>query len=178
MLAKFICVLPFLFLIKAQFCVAKCKSSDATSCVSSGPTSCSKCASLFYTNDDCSSLTSGTSLVEYEATTSIPALWNISGVNPGMTCNAQFTSPSPSWTYTYEFYNKLVGWDYLYRNIPITAPHYQIKYRFSIAYIGVWSATNRIWMHTNDGIQTYDRYLNYSCIPGSSTGFLCDLATA
>jgi hypothetical protein len=82
------------------------------------------------------------------------------------------------WFYNYYFYKKLVGWDYMYRNISITQPHYQIKYRFSIAYIGVWSANNSIWLHMNDGVQTYNKNLSYGCVPGSDTAFLCNLANA
>jgi len=69
----------------------------------------------------------------------------------------------------------MVGDDYLYRDVPITIPHYRLIIRFSIAYVGVWSTNHDyIWMHMDDTLQTYDVNLTYSCaLTTGGTDSLC-----
>ena len=93
-----------------------------------------------------------------------------------MTCTLAYTTLFL--TYNFDFANQLVGGDSIYRVIPITAPHYQVKFRFSIAYIGVWSSSDFIWMHLNDTLQSYDVNLTYTCVQGVTTDFICDLKKA
>lgn len=171
---KLLLVLSILIIINTQFCASICQSSDSISCLSSGPIGCTKCTTSFF-NNSCTILNDGTSLVSYEATTAIPTNWTISSMNPGLDCIANFTHLV--WNYTYNFYNKLVGGDYIYRNIAITAPHYEIKVRFSIAYIGVWWPGDHLLLNMADGIQLYDYNLTYTCKPGNTTDFLCKLGT-
>lgn len=74
--------------------------------------------------------------------------WNISTVNIGITCPIKYRYGVVGNLYTYTFYKRLVGGDYMYRNIPITVAHYQIRFRFAISYIGAWSTRDSIWLHT------------------------------
>ena len=100
-------------------------------------------------------------LVEEANLATMTSLWNISTVNPALTCS--YTSPYFT-TFTYNFYNKLVGDDYMWRTVPVLTPHYQLSIRFAIAYIGVWGTNNDyIHMHLDDTIQTRDVNLSFNC---------------
>lgn len=82
-------------------------------------------------------------------------------------------------SYTYNFYKKLVGGDYLYREIPINYPHYQLKLKFSMAFVGVWSrVTDFIWMQLNDTLQIHSLNLDYNCdYLANGTERLCNLVS-
>jgi hypothetical protein len=99
--------------------------------------------------------------------------WTVNSLQTSLQCSMLSIWAT---TYIYDFYNTLVGDDYIYREVPITMPHYRLQIRFSIAYIGVWSTNNDyIWLHMNDTLQTYDVNLTYSCplvVGGIAT--LCD----
>jgi len=178
MLANLFLLFSILTASYSQFCVSKCKASDSINCKSTGPYDCTNCASIFYQGNNCNSFyTTNLSLVEYETSANISSIWNISTNNAGaINCAANFSHIL--WYFTYSFYYRLVGGDYIYRNVPITVPHYQIQFRFSIAYIGVWWPKDYLWLHMDDGIQTYDVNLSYSCVAGTNTDFICNLASS
>ena len=130
------------------YCRSKCSANSNAGCRFSGPLDCTNCFSTYYTS--CTVRTTFT-LVEEAIVTNLTSTWNISTVNPALTCS--YTS-SFGWTFTYNFYATLVGGDYVYRTVPITTPHYRLSIRFSIAFIGVWTVNNDyLNLYTADTIQ-------------------------
>ena len=135
----------------AYFCISKCSSNSFSGCSSSGPQFCGSCFTTYFLSN-CASTNAGMTLIQEYIVTNITASWNVSTVNSALACS--YTSPYGT-TFTYNFYNTLVGGDYVYRTVPINVPHYRVSIRFSIAYIGVWSANNDyLTFYTNDTLQT------------------------
>lgn len=177
-------IIAIIQLTHSQYCSSLCQVPNKINCITgTNPAAgciVGNCASSFFVAGSgggvCTSFLPTLSLVGYEDLTNISSTWTISTVNPSKLCTIQYTNGPVGNIYTYNFYNKLVGGDYIYKNIPITVPHYQIKFRFAISYIGAWSTRDSIWLHTNDGLQTADYNLTYTCVPGNLTFFICNSA--
>ena len=163
-------VLYFTIAYSAYFCRSKCSSNSFSGCHNSGPTSCTNCYSTYFTN--CATIRTGMTLIEDTTVTTMASVWNVSTVNSALTCS--YTSPYGT-TFSYAFYNTLLGGDYISRTVPINTPHYRVSIRFSIAFVGVWSANNDfLTFYTNDTIQTRSENLSYTCaLTTAATDRIC-----
>ena len=141
------------------YCRSKCAGNFWSGCRSTGPTNCNSCFSTYFIS--CSTTRTGMTLVDEADTSTMTNLWNISTVNPSLSCS--YISPYGS-TFVYNFYKTLVGGDYMFRTVPINVPHYRLSIRFSIAYVGTWTANNDyLTMFTDDTIQTRTENISYTC---------------
>jgi len=66
-------------------------------------------------------------------------------------------------TLLYNFPAKMVSTDYIYKTFAIAQPHYYVGIRFSIAFIGVWSATDYLKLMIDDTLQQQVYLLGYNC---------------
>lgn len=170
---QFTALILLVLSVKGQFCRSKCDANSVVGCSSLGPAvSCNTCFSTIFLS--CATLHAQFTRIEELTTANISTYWTISTVQNSIQCS--YLSPWNT-SYVYDFYNTLVGDDYLYRNVPITVNHYRLIIRYSIAFVGVWSTNNDyIWLHMNDTLQTYDVRKNYTCaLTTGATDRICTL---
>ena len=157
--ARLLLYLGILVAVHSQYCSSFCQTPNITNCnsttspLATAGCKAGKCALNFFPTTDggatlCVNYFSTLQLVSYWDLSNIGTIWNISTVNTAITCPIKYKYGIVGNNYTYTFYRRLVGGDYMYKNIPITVPHYQIRFRFAISYIGVWSTRDSIWLHT------------------------------
>jgi hypothetical protein len=111
--------------------------------------------------------------VQYAVGAGMLTNWNVSSLNSGLTCSIFYAIYLT--TFTYVFSNRLVGDDYVYQTVSLSMAHYQLKMRFTVAFVGVWGTNiDYLWMHLNDTLQTYDVNMSYSCaLTSTGTDPIC-----
>jgi hypothetical protein len=66
----------------------------------------------------------------------------------------------------YTLSGQYVDIDYISKNFTnINPSHYQLVIRFSVGYIGTWSATDHLKLVINDGLNVNVQTWAYSCTP-------------
>jgi hypothetical protein len=166
---RLLLVLASLTFALSLYCASRCADNTYVDCSTSGPSYCTNCDPNYYLAGGClSGSATGISIIEYasETTTPVLSLWATNSVNTNQTCVKDYLFYA---VFTFNFYRTLVGGDYLYRSVPISTSHYQLKIKFSLAFIGVWAINHDfIWLHLSDTYQTHDINLTYVCDSSSN----------
>lgn len=69
--------------------------------------------------------------------------------------------------------------DYIYKQYAIIQAHYQIRFRLSITFVGVWASTNYLNLYTYDGTTMTNFPMRYNCTDSTVnyTEMLCNTRT-
>lgn len=83
------------------------------------------------------------------------------------TCPVTYNISNTLVTYPYNFLGKFVSTDYIYKIYTITQPHYQVRIRLSMAFIGVWSGVDYLNLNVSDGLTIQNFQMRYNCTDAS-----------
>jgi hypothetical protein len=176
MVGKLIIYLALVCVARSYFCFSQCATPVNASCNGS-PYNCNTWDSLFLSLN---TFNTGFSKVEVAKATDITTANNFRMTSTFAPSNCSIIyNMTTNFTYVYDIVGKFVSTDYIYKQYAIIKPHYQIRFRLSIAFVGVWSSTNYLNLYTFDGVTETNFPMRYSCTDASVnyTEMLCNTRT-
>lgn len=160
MVGKLIISVALVCVVRSYFCFSQCATPVNSSCNGS-PYNCNAWDPLF---SGLNTFNSGFSQVEMTIATGITAANNfkMSSTFPPSNCSIIYNTTT-NLTYVYDIEGKFVSTDYLYKQYAIINPHYQIQFRLSIIFVGVWASTDFLNLYTFDGTTETNFPMRYNC---------------
>ena len=159
----------FLLLIPSSlsiYCTGLCATSTGGvpgDCDTGSPATCSTYDAGFFLAYPTTVATQ--TLIEFSVETQVSGTWTVGNRTAvtALSCTMPtFNITTVFYTYIYNFFAQLVSGDYLTRTITLPA-HYEVRIKFTFAFIGVWSTRDYLNFTYNDSFSSVSQLLQYNC---------------